>query len=156
MANGIPLTDVDRWDWLITLRQVAVETLSKPVATDSADAAVNGTSTTDTTPPLPTGVVVTCSALKSKYRDVIRVAAYTYPARIHFIYLRADKETLMQRVGQRQGHYMKSDMVQSQLEMLEEPDSEWDALAIDCAASPEEVQRRVITAVRKTLEEDEE
>jgi gluconokinase len=51
---------------------------------------------------------------------------------------------------------MKSDMVQSQLEMLEEPDSEWDALAIDCAASPEEVQRRVITAVRKTLEEDEE
>lgn len=148
MATGTPLTDADRWDWLIQLRQAAIEKLSPPPPSSP-----NGN-----TPPPPSGVVVTCSALKNKYRDVIRVAAYNYPVHIHFIYLRADEETLMHRVGQRQGHYMKSNMVQSQLEMLEEPNasSEWDALPIDCAASPAEVLRRVMEAVRKKLEEHQE
>ncbi|KAL1956644.1 hypothetical protein VTO42DRAFT_6991 [Malbranchea cinnamomea] len=138
MANGIPLTDADRWDWLIQLRQAAVDTLSNKNSGSS---------------PPPSGVVVTCSALKNKYRDVIRVAAYNYPVHIHFIYLRVDKQTLLQRVGQRQGHYMKSNMVQSQLDNLEEPDAEWDAVAIDCAASPAEVQRRVNAAVKEKLAE---
>ena len=146
MATGTPLTDADRWDWLIQLRQAAIDKLSPRPSSSSS----NGN-----TPPPPPGVVVTCSALKNKYRDVIRVAAYNYPVHIHFIYLRADEQTLMQRVGQRQGHYMKSNMVQSQLEMLEEPDasSEWDALPIDCAASPAEVLERVMEAVHKKLEE---
>ncbi|EFW21376.1 thermoresistant gluconokinase [Coccidioides posadasii str. Silveira] len=128
-----PLTDADRWDWLSSSRsrdqQPGVEKL-------------------------PAGVIVTCSALKHKYRDVIRVAAYDHPSvRIHFIYLRADEQILLQRVKQRKGHYMKSDMVQSQLENLEEPDSEWDAISVDCAASLPEVQRRVNVAVQNKLDE---
>lgn len=148
MATSTPLTDADRWDWLIQLRQAAIDKLS-PCPSSSP----NGNA-----PPPPSGVVVTCSALKNKYRDVIRVAAYNYPVHIHFIYLRADKQTLMQRVGQRQGHYMKANMVQSQLELLEEPDAnlEWDALPIDCAASPAEVLKRVMEAVQRKLEEYEE
>jgi gluconokinase len=136
MAHNIPLTDADRWDWLILLREAAIERLSS-----------------NTSPP-PAGVVVTCSALKHKYRDVIRVAAYDHPSvKIHFVYLRADEEVLLQRVTERKGHYMKSSMVHSQFEMLEEPDAEWDALAIDCAASPPEVQKKVLAVVRSKLAE---
>jgi len=134
MASNIPLTDADRWDWLIQLREEAMKSLTANNA--------------------PAGVVVTCSALKHKYRDVIRVAAYGHPSvQIHFIYLRADESVLLQRVKQRKGHYMKSDMVHSQFEMLEEPDAEWDALSVDCTASPAEVERRVIAVVHNKLAE---
>ena len=140
MAQNIPLTDADRWDWLILLREAAITRLSAPPTTTSNP---------------PEGVIVTCSALKHKYRDVIRVAAYDHPSvRIHFIYLRADEEVLMQRVNERKGHYMKSSMVHSQFEMLEEPDAEWDALAIDVAASPAEVQKKVLAVVQSKLAEE--
>jgi gluconokinase len=142
MAQNIPLTDADRWDWLILLREAAVTRLSTPSPNSST---------------LPEGVIVTCSALKQKYRDVMRVATYNHPdVRIHFVYLRADESVLMQRVNARQGHYMKSSMVHSQFEMLEEPDAEWDALAIDVAASPAEVQRKVLAVVQSKLAEEEE
>ncbi|KAJ5183614.1 gluconokinase [Penicillium capsulatum] len=129
MGNGIPLTDEDRWDWLISLRKAAIDALSPA----------------DGNP--PTGVVVACSALKQKYRDVIRVAAYNSPVKIHFIYLKLTENVLMQRVSQRQAHYMKSDMVRSQLQALEEPQGEDDAITINVEGSQEHVQRRVLEAV---------
>ncbi|KAL9117340.1 MAG: hypothetical protein Q9187_006122, partial [Circinaria calcarea] len=96
MAQNIPLTDIDRWDWLIALREAAVARLSL--------------SASSATKP-HTGVVVTCSALKRRYRDVIRIAAYNdHNVVVHFIYLRADEEVLMKRVLARKGHYMKSAM----------------------------------------------
>lgn len=103
MAAGIPLNDEDRWDWLILLRDQALQDLK------------NGAK----------GVVITCSALKKKYRDVIRTARLydeEPDANVHFVYLRADKETLLARVRSRQGHYMKDSMVESQFAALEEPD----------------------------------
>ncbi|KAF2029436.1 carbohydrate kinase [Setomelanomma holmii] len=103
MAAGIPLNDEDRWDWLILLRDEALRCLK------------NGAK----------GVVVTCSALKKKYRDVIRTARLYDEdpnANVHFVYLRADKATLLARVRARQGHYMKDAMVDSQFAALEEPD----------------------------------
>lgn len=104
MASGIPLNDEDRWDWLILLRDQALVSLK------------NGAK----------GVVVTCSALKKKYRDVIRTARLYDEdpnASVHFVYLRADKATLLARVRARQGHYMKDAMVDSQFAALEEPDN---------------------------------
>ena len=140
MAQGIPLTDNDRWDWLIILRETAATCLSS--------------TTTPATKP-HTGVVVTCSALKRKYRDVLRVAAYNdHRIAVHFIYLRADEEVLMARVGARVGHYMKSTMVHSQMEMLEEPNKQEqgrDVLEIDCKASLPEVQLTVLGVVRNIL-----
>ncbi|EFR03729.1 hypothetical protein MGYG_06727 [Nannizzia gypsea CBS 118893] len=143
MTNSIPLDDADRWDWLIQLREAAISALTTPSPSSGAYPRT-----------CPPGVVATCSALKHKYRDVIRVAAYGHPTiKIHFIYLRAPEEVLLQRVRQRKGHYMKSTMVHSQFEMLEEPDSEWDTLSVDCAASPAEVQRRVNSIVLQKLGE---
>ena len=139
MGNGIPLTDEDRWDWLISLRKAAIEALSPSEANNFHP---------------PAGVVVACSALKQKYRDVMRIAAYGSPSvQIQFIYLKLSEEVLMQRVSQRKSHYMKSDMVRSQMQALEEPEKEWDAITITVEATPEQVQREVIDAVTKKLSE---
>ena len=76
---------------------------------------------------------------------------------VHFIYLRADEATLMKRVQSRKGHYMKSTMVHSQMEMLEEPDVEEqrrDVLDIDCATSLTDVQKMVVRTVREALADD--
>lgn len=140
MGNGTPLNDMDRWDWLISLRDAAVNTLSTPES--------------DSSPQVPSGVIMSCSALKLKYRDVIRVAAYDHPSvRIHFIYLKADENKLMERVLGRSSHYMKGNMVRSQFEALEDPCDEKDVLAVDVDASPEEVQKRVSETVARKLAE---
>lgn len=139
MSNGTPLTDADRWDWLISLRDTACEILC-PSASNNYQP--------------PSGVIMTCSALKQKYRDVMRVAAYGHPTvRIHFIYLKAEEDVLMRRVHERKSHYMKSHMVHSQFEALEEPTAEWDTLAVDVAAPRDEVQRRVSAVVAAKLAE---
>lgn len=144
MSHGIPLTDEDRWDWLITLRKAAVKRLTR-------------TSTARSATRQHDGVVVTCSALKHKYRDVIRIAAYNdHDVLVHFIYLHADEEVLLQRVGDRKGHFMKSSMVRSQMEMLEEPrdDEQRDVLKVNCGPAITEVQRTVLGTVRKELAKD--
>jgi gluconokinase len=103
MAAGTPLNDEDRWDWLILLRDQALTKLKEGSK----------------------GVVITCSALKKKYRDVIRTARLYDEdpnANVHFVYLRTDKATSLARVGARKGHYMKDQMVESQFAVLEQPD----------------------------------
>ncbi|KAK4697836.1 gluconokinase, partial [Lecanoromycetidae sp. Uapishka_2] len=143
MAAGTPLTDADRWDWLIALREAAAARLSP--------------SKSSTTKPHD-GVVVTCSALKRKYRDVIRIAAYDdHDVMVHFIYLRADAAVLLQRVKCRKGHYMKSAMVRSQLEVLESPDAmeqKRDVLEVDCTGNLTNVQKLVVKTVREALADD--
>ncbi|ETN36430.1 uncharacterized protein HMPREF1541_08708 [Cyphellophora europaea CBS 101466] len=132
MANGTPLSDADRWDWLITLRNEAVKQLQKSNT-----------------------VIVTCSALKRKYRDVIRVASYEHPTvQVHFIYLSVDEKTLQQRVKARVGHYMKETMVHSQMETLEEPSpDEFDVIKIDVRQDAEAVRTNALTMVRAKLKE---
>ncbi len=143
MSQNKPLTDVDRWDWLISLREAAAARLS-PTGSSATKA--------------HDGVVVTCSALKRKYRDVIRIAAYNnHNVLVHFIYLRANEEVLTARVLGRKGHYMKSGMVHSQLEMLEEPNVEEqrrDVLEVDCSGNLAEVQKLVVRTVRGALADD--
>ncbi|KAL5332934.1 hypothetical protein BJX70DRAFT_382517 [Aspergillus crustosus] len=142
MSAGIPLTDADRWDWLIALRSAATTLLSPPPSSTSST----------TTPTAPPGVVVACSALKKKYRDVMRVAAYgSSNVRIHFVYLKLDPETLYNRVSARQAHYMKPEMVASQLKDLEEPVEEWDALTVNVQGTMDDVQKDVMRVVEAVL-----
>lgn len=134
MRNGIPLTDADRWDWLTALRDESMRQISEGQM----------------------GVVMTCSALKRKYRDVIRVAAY-YDHRllIHFIYLDASEELLLQRVTQRQNHYMGANMVHSQFDILERPSqNETDVITIDVSRTLAEVQQDALARAIKTMESD--
>lgn len=134
MSTGTPLTDEDRWDWLTVLREEAMRQLE----------AGNE------------GVVMTCSALKRKYRDVIRVAPYfKHGVDVHIIFLHAKLEVLLQRVGAREGHYMGANMVQSQLSILEPPESdEIDVITIDVAPPTEEVLRETMARVREAIDRD--
>ncbi|KAK9769359.1 putative Gluconokinase [Seiridium cardinale] len=134
MANGIPLTDSDRWDWLTVLREASLKQLA-----DGAD-----------------GVVLTCSALKRKYRDVIRVAPYySHDVILHFVYLHAPEEVLIQRVGARKGHYMGASMVHSQFSILEPPTAEeTDVISVDVSGTMDDIQREALDKVLKKMDED--
>jgi gluconokinase len=134
MHAGIPLTDADRWDWLIKLRTEAVNRIS------------SGSQ----------GVVVTCSALKRKYRDEFRVApSYFEGVRVHFIYLHAPEEVLVARVGARKDHYMPASMVHSQFESLEAPGGdEKDVISVDVSGTLEEVEEEALAKLRKAVEKE--
>jgi gluconokinase len=132
MSNGIPLTDADRWDWLTLLREESLRQLAA-----GAD-----------------GVVLTCSALKRKYRDVIRVAPYySHDVVLHFIYLHAPEAVLLERVGARQGHYMGANMVQSQFAILEPPTiEETDGISVDVSKSMIDVQKEALEKVLQKID----
>jgi gluconokinase len=131
MSQNIPLQDADRWDWLINLREAAVTALECGAP----------------------GVVMTCSALKKKYRDVIRIASINeHRVHVHFLCLQADRATLIQRVSNRENHFMGDKMVDSQLRDLEPIGSrETDVIPIDVRGTETENQRLADSAVEKYL-----
>ncbi|EKD15897.1 glucokinase [Drepanopeziza brunnea f. sp. 'multigermtubi' MB_m1] len=136
MSQGIPLTDADRWDWLTRLREEAISRLSS-----------SGGSR---------GVVLTCSALKRKYRDVIRVAPYfSHGLRVHFVFLHAPEEVLTARVNARPGHFMRSDMVHSQFSILEPPGrDEIDVISVDVSGSIEQVEEEAFAKIREVVKSE--
>jgi gluconokinase len=97
MSAGIPLTDSDRQGWLEQLAQAAFDR----VATSQP-------------------VVLTCSALKRRYRDVLRHAIPD----LGFVFLELSVDEAFQRVARRPGHFMPASLVDSQFRDLESPISE--------------------------------
>lgn len=120
MARGIPLDDYDRAPWLASIR----------VAMDDC-LATRG------------HAVFTCSGLKDKYRRVLMDGS---PG-VTLVYLACDLETSLARVGRRQGHYMKADMVKSQFEALEVPA---DALTLDTRLPPEKIIAEILRSLELT------
>lgn len=92
MAAGTPLTDEDRRPWLLAVGAWI----------DRCGAA--GTS-----------AVLTCSALRRSYRDLLRRGR---PG-VRFCHVTADPELIARRVEQRRGHYMPPSLLPSQLATLE-------------------------------------
>lgn len=119
MASGVPLDDADRAPWLAAIRATMNATI------DAGQCAV-----------------FTCSALKEKYRQVLAGDAQ-HPVTI--VFLNGDYETILERVGRRQGHFMKADMVKSQFEALEHPQG---ALELDIRESPEALLEKILATVR--------
>lgn len=107
MSAGQPLNDEDRAPWLAAIR----EHISGALKRDE-------------------GAVVTCSALKQAYRDVLNVD----PQRVKFVHLHGSRELLWERISARENHFMKPAMLDSQLATLEVPE---DALVVDIAPAPE-------------------
>ncbi|HYO38722.1 MAG TPA: gluconokinase [Nocardioidaceae bacterium] len=120
MSQGIALTDADREPWL---RAVA----ERVTAEDSA-----GTST-----------VVTCSALKRSYRDVLRSAAPTF-----FVHLDAPFEILEERMQRRTKHFMPTTLLRSQLETLEPLGDDEAGAVVDVTPPLDEVVEEAVNAVR--------
>ena len=139
MSKGEPLTDADRAPWLVNVRRTAL----KVAESDSQD----GTA----------GVVVACSALKARYREVLRGKRAELDLSVHpvvggrdwdtsgsghgdegkqrvqrvspspstwrtfFVHPFGPREVLLERMMARKTHFMKSNMLTSQLDALENP-----------------------------------
>lgn len=112
MASGIPLNDTDRAPWLERIRDAAFSIERKNEA-----------------------CVLVCSALKKTYRDIIRYGNEN----IVFLYLEGSLETIIERIRQRKGHYMKSDLLNSQFETLESPIGEPGVITIRIDQTIEEI-----------------
>jgi len=123
MAAGIPLDDADRAPWLAAIR-ARLEAAAKA----------------------GTGLVVACSALKRQYRDFLG-ATLAAPDPLRCVYLRGDEAMLYQRLEARQGHYMKANMLASQLRDLEEPGPDEGAIVLDAGLPVAEIVARAAAAL---------
>jgi gluconokinase len=117
MKSGVPLTDEDRWPWLEAIARFIDEELAR------------GTKT-----------IVTCSALKRRYRDII----IDNRKGVRLIYLKGDKALLEKRLAKRHGHFMPSSLLQSQFDALEEPAREENPLTVSVDAIPDEIVDRIM------------
>ncbi len=120
MRDGQPLTDTDRGPWLEALARFVAEQLH-----------------------IGESAVLACSAHKARYREILMVD----PDSVLLIYLKGSRELLMQRLGNRRGHFMPATLLDSQLADLEEPSPE-NALVCDIAESPE----KIVAQLRAALE----
>jgi gluconokinase len=117
MRRGIPLTDADRTKWLRTLREIIKRALDEATFT-----------------------VITCSALKTAYRDVLQGG----DARVQFVHLTGPRTLIEERLRARRNHFMPATLLDSQLATLEPP---VDALTFSCKKSPEEIVTALIQAL---------
>jgi gluconokinase len=115
MAAGHPLTDEDRWPWL---RRVA-EWITEHTAAGRPG-------------------VITCSALRRSYRDVLRGPD------VVFVHLTGDAAEIGDRLAARHGHYMPVSLLQSQIDTLEPLGPDEQAVEVDVAATPSEVAAEII------------
>ena len=109
MASGNALTDEDRAPWL---RSIAAR----------LRAAKNA----------GTGLVVSCSALKRSYRDLLRAEA----GELRFIFLKGTRALIAERLGTRSGHFMPSSLLDSQFAALEAPEADEGVWECDVRESP--------------------
>ncbi len=116
MSRGMPLNDDDRQPWLNALRDEMLQWEARRQS-----------------------VVLACSALKRRYRELLRISAD-----VKIVYLKGNYELLRERLRSRKGHYAGEQLLASQFTELEEPA---DALTIDASRSPEEI----VTQIRKQL-----
>ena len=110
MRAGTPLDDADRRPWLQAIGLWLAE------RRDS-------------------GAVVTCSALKRAYRDILREGAPD----VLFLHLDGDRETVRQRVAGRAGHFMPESLVDSQFAALEPLAADEHGVVVDFARPVAEI-----------------
>src|SRR3954452_5399929 len=122
MRAGIPLDDEDRWPWLRRLAEWI----------GGHEAA--GTSS-----------VVTCSALKRAYRDVL---CDGHPS-VWFAHVTADPALIRDRLEHRSGHYMPASLLDSQLALLEPLSADEPGVASSGAGAPDAVVEDLLAALSK-------
>jgi gluconokinase len=113
MAAGIPLTDNDRKGWLMAIAARLREAQRAGI-----------------------GLVASCSALKRRYRDLLRSSG---DARVQFVYLAGTRALLGERMADRPGHFMPPALLESQLAILQEPSPDEHAWVCDIRATPDTI-----------------
>jgi 6-phosphogluconate dehydrogenase/gluconokinase len=117
MKHGIPLNDEDRMPWLTLL--------------------ANNIQTWD----VQGGAVLSCSALKESYRKLLASKS----KQVNWVYLKGSFELIQSRLEHREGHYMKSGLLQSQFDTLEEPNY---GIHISIENTPELIISKIISKLK--------
>lgn len=123
MHAGTPLTDEDRWPWLRLLRDWMAEEIAA------------GRSS-----------VVTCSALKHSYRDLLREAG----PEVRFLHLAAPESLVGDRMSHRADHFMPTSLLHSQFDTLEplgDDELAKGSVVVSVEGNAAEVLARVMTAL---------
>ena len=124
MQQGIALTDDDRADWLAAL---------------GAELAAR-----------PAGAVLTCSALKRTYRDVLRSAVPGLPG-VRFVHLAITQAESLRRVASRPGHFYPPSLVASQFEALQDPAGEPGVLVLAGDAPQDALTQQAVAWLDSTM-----
>lgn len=120
MSQGTALSDSDRRDWLAAIAErIAASVRARH------------------------GLVVSCSALKRRYRDFLRLS----DRHLIFVHLVGDKHTIRQRMRLRHDHFMSPALLDSQFDALEMPGPDEHVISCDIAQSPADI----VASVRATL-----
>jgi carbohydrate kinase (thermoresistant glucokinase family) len=117
MKSGRALTDADRRSWLARVADWIEGRL---------DSNQDG--------------VITCSALKRAYRDVIDRRG----SGVVFVFLSGRRDVMGARVAARRGHFMPPSLVDSQFADLEEPSPDEPAIRVDAGRAPAVIARSVL------------
>jgi carbohydrate kinase (thermoresistant glucokinase family) len=117
MRSGTPLTDADRWPWL----RVIAARIDQWRAEGKAG-------------------VVTCSALKRSYRDVLIGAR----PEVSLVYLRGSRKLIHERMAARHEHFMPVGLLDSQFATLEEPGPDERPIVVDVGGTPEQIVAEIL------------
>tara|TARA_R110002012_G_scaffold322096_1_gene555377 strand:+ start:66879 stop:67382 length:504 start_codon:yes stop_codon:yes gene_type:complete len=118
MAAGKPLNDKDRKNWLVKLNTLAVEHNKN-------------------------GAVIACSALKKSYRTRLHNQLKNH----FFIYLEGSFDLILERMGSRKDHFMPTELLNSQFDTLEVPDTTEAVIRVSIDTTPEQI----ISEIKKQL-----
>lgn len=122
MSAGTPLTDTDRWPWL---RAIGDWIDARARADESA--------------------VITCSALRRTYRDLLRENR----SGVWFCQLDADAALIESRLAHRHGHYMPSSLLPSQLATLEPLQDNEPGTTFSAAPAVDDIVDAIVTSIQK-------
>lgn len=122
MSKGEALNDDDRLGWLQTLNKLAIKRLKN------------------------SGCIIVCSALKESYREILSA---NIRASSKWVFLNGSFEQIQDRINDRQGHFMNSDLLQSQFDILEEPK---DAINVEISSTPKNIVEMISKQLSKKSE----
>lgn len=117
MTAGVPLTDADRADWLMALHKEIRDARLKQ-----------------------NGLVLSCSSLKRRYRDLLRSA----DPELRFVHLAGPRELIAERMAARKDHYMPATLLDSQLATLEPLQDDEAGIVLDIAQAPTLLVQQVL------------
>jgi ribose 5-phosphate isomerase A len=123
MHAGIPLTDADRQPWL---EQVAAWIDGQRAKKQPG--------------------IVTCSALKRSYREIITGGR----PEVRLVYLRGGRDLMVEHLAGRLGHFMPPSLLQSQIDTLEEPGPDEEPLTVEAGLPPDEAAGEIVRLLSAT------
>ena len=125
MAAGHPLTDDDRAPWLGAIAQWV---------TDHLESGTPG--------------VVSCSALRRRYRDQVLLNGRPD---VKGVYLDGDRDLIAERMRIRPGHFFKVEMLDSQFATLERPEPGEHVLTVPISGTPEQTVDLILKGLDLTV-----